>query len=204
MQYGKIDLKKFADGDGKKLTPEKDEFSFNDITKSFEKIKRDGFFANHPKDGVAIELKLPAKVTPKKISEVSGTFSMLTGGKRSIESIPNLAKQFSKTVKNDALKKAKLKVEVEKPSATDDSHTLSFNVSGNLKSLNRIWIGDAKQKKLDQQQGSSNSGSENSANYSFFFSEDVSKSAVLYIETVEGAVELKIPFEFSDVKVTGQ
>ncbi|MDB2687261.1 hypothetical protein N9Y42_08615, partial [Mariniblastus sp.] len=178
-------------------------FSPNDITKSFVKVERGSFFGNHPKDGVAIELKLPADVTPKKISELSGTFSMLTGGKRSVESVSKLADHFGKTLEIDALNKAKLKIEVEEPSTDDDSYALSFNVSGNLDALNRLWIGDAQQKDLSTQQGSSTSSSEESENYSFFFKSDVSDSAVLHIETVDGAVELMVPFEFKNTKVSG-
>lgn len=203
MKYGKVKLEKFADGEGEKLTPEKDDFSMTDITESFDKIERDTMFSNHPEKGIAVEFKLPANVKPKMIREMSGTFSILTGGKRSIESVSNLAEQFGKAVKSDALKKAKLKVEVEEPS-DDDGYSMSFNVSGDLESLNRIWIGDAKQKDLVEQQGSSNSGFGNKMNYSFFFKKDVSDTAVLYIETVEGAIELKVPFEMSNTKVGGQ
>ena len=204
MKYGKVNVEKFADGDGKKLTPEDDRFSANDITISFAKVERDSFFGNHPKNGVVVEFKLPAEVKPKMISELSGTFSVLTGGKKSITSVSNLAEHFGKTIKNDVLKKAKIKVEVEKPSTDNDSYSLSFNVSGDLDSFNRIWIGDVKQKELEAQQGSSNSSSGKSANYTYTFKNDVSDSAILYIETVEGAIELEIPFEFSDTKVKGQ
>ena len=78
---------------------------------------------------------------------------------------------------------------------------MSFNVSGNLDSLNRIWVGDADEEKLEEQQGSSNSSFGKKANYSFFFTGDVSEAAVLHVETVEGAVESKILFDFSDVEV---
>ena len=204
LKYGKVKLEKFADGTGKKLKPEEDRFSINDITKSFEKVERDGFFGNHPEDGVAVEFKLPAEMTPKMISEVSGTFSILTGGTRSIESIPDLSEKLGKTLKSDVLKKAKLKIELEKPIVEGNSYTLSFNVSGNRDSLNRIWIADAKQRELEGSQGSSNSNSGTSANYSFTYGKDVSDTAVLYIEIVDGAVELKVPFEFSDIEVAGQ
>ena len=200
MKYGKLKLKKFTDGSGAKLTPEEDKFSMNDITKSFEKIERGTMFSNHPEDGVAVELKLPATV--KIIGELSGTFSILTGGERSIESIASLSDQFGKTVKSDALKKAKLKIQVDKPT-NDDGYGLSFNVSGNLDSLNRIWIGDANQKELKGQSGSSSSGFGKNMNYSFFFKNDVSDTAVLFVETVEGAVELQIPIELSATEVEG-
>ena len=204
LRYGKIKLVKFTDGEGKKLDAEKDRFSINDISKSFEKIERGSMFANHPDDGVAIEFKLPADVRPAVIGEISGTFSILTGGERSIESMSELSKQFGKTIKNPALKKAKLKIEVEEPSTDNDTYGMSFNVSGNLKSLNRIWIGDADQKELEEQQGSSNSSYGKKANFAFFFGSDVSDTAVLHVETVEGAIEVKVPFEFSDIEVSGQ
>jgi len=158
MSYGKIKLAKFMDGKGKKLTPEKDRLSFEDISKSLKKIERGRMFATQPDDGIVVELRLPADVSPEMISEVSGSFSILTGGERSVESWPKLTEHFGKTIKSEVLKKAKLKVEVEKPSADDHGYSMSFNVSGNLSALNRI----------------------------------------------DGAVELKIPFEFSDLEVTGQ
>jgi len=200
MRYGKVKLAKFTDGDGGKLAVEKDRFSMNDITKSLEKIERDSMFADHPDDGVGIELKLPAGVSPESIGDVSGTFSLLTGGERSVASVSSLSDYFGKTVKNDALKKAKLKIEIEKPSMENDTYSMSFNVSGNLKSLNRIWVGDADQEELKEQQGSSNSSFGKKASFSFFFQNDVSDIAVLHVETVK----LKVPFEFSDIEVSGQ
>ena len=204
MMYGKIKLAKFMDGEGKKLSQEKDRFSSTDMSKSLDKVERDSMFADHPDDGVVVEFKLPADVIPDSIGELSGAFSILTGGERSIESMPNLSEYFGKTLKNDVLKKAKLKIEVEKPSTENDSYNMSFNVSGNLESLNRIWVGDADKKELEEQQGFSNSSSGKRANYSFFFKDDVSEVAVLHIETVEGAVELKVPFTFNDVEVAAQ
>ena len=201
LRYGKIKLAKFMDGDGKKLTQEEDRFSFDDLSKSFKKIDRESMFSDHPDDGVAIEFKLPADVNPEMIGKISGTFSIMTGGEKSVESMSNLSKYFGKTIKSDALKKSRLKIEVEKPSTENNGYSLSFNVSGNLDSLNRIWVGDADEEKLEEQQGSSNSSFGKKANYSFFFTGDVSDAAVLHVETVEGAVESKILFDFSDVEV---
>lgn len=201
LRYGKIKLAKFMDGDGKKLTQEEDRFSFDDLSKSFKKIDRESMFSDHPDDGVAIEFKLPADVNPEMIGKISGTFSIMTGGEKSVESMSNLSKYFGKTIKSDALKKSRLKIEVEKPSTENNGYSLSFNVSGNLDSLNRIWVGDADEEKLEEQQGSSNSSFGKKANYSFFFTGDVSEAAVLHVETVEGAVESKILFDFSDVEV---
>lgn len=201
IRYGKIKLAKFADGSGTKLTPEKDRFSIDDISKSLVKIDRDSMFGNHPDDGIAVEMKLPADVNPEMIAEFSGTFSILTGGERSVASIPNLSDFFGKTIKSDELNKAKLIIKVDKPTTENDGFNLSFNVSGKLKSLNRIWVGDGDQKELEEQQGNSHSSSGRQANFSFFFRDDVSDVAVLYVETVDGAVEVKVPFEFTDMEV---
>jgi len=100
------------------------------------------------------------------------------------------------------LQKAGLKIQVEKPENNDGNFGLSLNVSGKIKTINRLYVGDSNKEKLESENGFSTSGFNNQMNYSFFFSQEIPEDAVLYVEVVSGASELKIPFEFSDIEVS--
>ena len=202
-QYGKLKLESFADSEGKALKPEKDKFSMDDISKTMVKVDRESsFFSSHPDDGVTIEINLPAKDQPESISKLSGTFSLMTGGTRTMEAIQELPSQYGKRVKSAALQKAGLKIKVEKPENDNGNFGVSFMVSGKTKTINRLYVGDSNKEKFESENGFSTSGFNKQMNYSFFFSEEIPEDAILYVEVVSGASVLEVPFEFSDIEVS--
>lgn len=204
FRYGKVSVDEFVDDQGEKLEVIKDDFTNDDISKDLLVIDRDdSFFSNHPKDGVAVELLVSGKDLPKTIKQLSGEFTIETGGDRSIVALKDLTKMFGKELMDEGLSKRGIKVELMKQSGNGDgdSQQLSFSVSGSLEKIVKVFVGDQNKKPLEQQNGSSTGGFGNQMSYGFYFDGEVPANATLYVEVVDNPVQLKVPFDFKNLKV---
>lgn len=200
FRCGKIQIKKIESGEGKPIELQDEEFGMVDSKTELAAIDRqDDFFNIHPKDGVAIELTIPAESIPQSIKAIQGSFSILTGGKRTKVKIENIGQYYGKAIEHDALKAAGIKLGLEK--ADESMQGVSFNMAGKLSKITNFMIADPAGKGLDSESGSSSSGSGTSMNRGIFFSETLPDNATLFFEIVEDAVELKIPIDLKNLKV---
>ena len=218
LKYGKIELTEFVDEAGRPIEPEKSRVGVADITKSYLRVYRDLTSTKtnlvHPKDGLLVDVRVPANTKPLEIRRLVGKFSIITGGERITDSVDNLNGILGQAVESEMLKglgvKAEMGEKIEKHTSKlsrtpIDFFDLTFTLTGNYKSLDRVWIGDAERQQLEGLDGEGDTGVvDGKQTWRFTFTDESAiEKAVLYFESNDGESEMEVPFEFSDLKVVG-
>ena len=172
------------------------ESGFNVIDRANE-----GAFANHPKDGVTVEIdfgKVPDATT--KAGLLEGSFQVLTGGTEKIVEIANLLKRSTAKINDPALKAAGISVKFIRDKQGDDI-VIGVEFRGdNANAFVALELIDGQGNPVKRSTGSTSFNGVKQ--YTKYVSEEVLKDAVLKLRFRDGAEKVDIPFRFPEVEVS--
>lgn len=202
--FGKLELDALKDNAGRPLEAKLGGMHFSG--EDMVPVKREDFFAKHPKDGLRIPIEIAGPGPIKKLDAVSGTITLRTGGEYETITVEKAMNHLGKPFEQSG-------IQLEIGRGKGDSETVGLSgfgaeaaemvtvdVEGDLQSLVQVMLTDPKGKPLDTSiTGSSGFG--NNMAYSFGLEKPLPENAQLRLTLHKNAKEVAVPFAAKDVKV---
>ena len=194
--FGHVTLNDYS-ADGHRLERKMAFFKDKDISRAYEKIKRDAIIPKHPANGVLVPVQFKNPGIKAKLATYRGVLKLKTGGETTVVSIGNLEKTDGKPIPNRHLKSAGIVCKV-RPAGT---RTVRMDLKGNLDLIQSVLVANKAGKKHGEYTGGGSGGGDNDYSYDFDFKEKVPDDAVINLTLRTKTVEINVPFDFRDVKI---
>ena len=202
--FGKLELDPVKDDAGRPL-----EAKLGGMHLSGEEmvpVKRDDFFAKHPKDGLRIPIEIASPGPIKRLDAVSGTITLRTGGEYETITVEKATNHVGKP-----FEQSEIKLEIGRGKGDSETAGLAgfgaeaaemvtVDVGGDLQSLVEVMLTDPKGKPLDTAI-TGTSGFGKNMTYSFGLEKPLPEDAQLRLTLHKDAKEVAVPFAAKDVKV---
>lgn len=196
--YGFLNVETVTGGQGQPLKQQEDRFSFNDISESYESIDRseDEFFAEHPKNGVRVEITLEHPQQPiSEIARIQGSIRIRSGGEQVV--VPSILSQQGQTLSDPKLANANLQISIGE---STDPKSISITCKGAADSIVSLTLLDGAGQPMDPS-GYGSSGFGDTMSYDYSYDQPIPPNASLRVTLATNATVTEVPFEFQNLKV---